>query len=110
MKKSPLQKVKDRFGGKDKLVAELAGLMKRPADLTKEQFKKKLQAQSNAKLMILHARESKLQDRYGGREKLIDALVGARMGKNKKEDKGYRTHLDKRTNGQLLDLARRQKF
>jgi hypothetical protein len=110
MKKPPLQQVKDRFGGKDKLVAELVNLMTRPADLTKDQFKKRLQAQSNHKLMILHARETQMKERFGSRDKLIDALVSARMGKAKKEDKGYRAHLDKRTNGQLLDLARRIKL
>ncbi len=110
MKKTPLQQVKERFGSKDKLVVELMGLFKRPLDLTKDQFKRKLQSQSNRKLMILHSRETTLKERYSGRDKLIDALLAARMGKNKKEDKGFRTHLQKRTNGQLLDLARRNKI
>lgn len=109
MKKSPLQMVKDRFGGKDKLVAELVGLMKRPTELTKDQFRKRLMAQSNRKLMILHARETTIKERFGNRDKLIDALLAARMGKQKKEDKGFRTHLENRTNGQLLELARRNK-
>ncbi len=109
MKKSPLQQVKDKFGGKNKLVTELMGMMARPSDLTKDQFKKKLLAQSNRKLMILHERETTLKTKYGNRNKLIDTLVAARMGKHKKEDKGYRTHLEKRTNGQLLDLAKRVK-
>jgi hypothetical protein len=82
------------------------GLMKRPSDLTKDQFKKKLLAQSNHKLLNLHTRESRIKDRFGSREKLIDALLQA--GKGKKEDGGYRIHLEKRTNGQLLDLARRR--
>lgn len=107
MKKSPLQQVKDKFGGKDKLVAELMGMMARPSDLTKDQFKKKLLAQSNRKLMILHQRETTIKSKYGSRAKLIDSLVSARMGKQKKEDKTYRVHLEKRTNGQLLDLAKR---
>ncbi len=107
MKKSPLQQVKDKFGGKDKLVAELVGMMTRPSDLTKDQFKKKLLAQSNRKLMILHERETTIKNKYGSRSKLIDSLISARMGKQKKEDKGYRIHLENRTNGQLLDLANR---
>ena len=110
MKKTPLQQVKERFGGKDKLVAELVGLMKRPTELTKDQFRKRLMAQSNRKLMILHARETTIKERYGSRDKLIDALLAARMGKQQKEDKGFRIHLEKRTNGQLLDLARRNKI
>lgn len=110
MKKTPMQQIKERFGGKDKLVAELVGLMKRPSELTKDQFRKRLMAQSNRKLMILHARETAIKDRFGSREKLIEALLAARMGKQQKEDKGFRTHLEKRSNGQLLDQARRNKI
>jgi len=108
MRKPPLQQVKDRFGSKDKLVSELMGLLKRPSDLTKEQLKKKLLAQSNQKLLNLHTRESHIKDRFGNRDKLIDALLQAGQGKGQKQDSGYRIHLEKRTNGQLLDLARRR--
>ena len=107
MKKTPLQIVRERFSSKEKLVGELMGMLDRPNELTKEQFKQKLQAQSNRKLIILHQRETAIKEKFGSRDKLIDSLVQARMGKNKKEDQGYRIHLQKRTNGQLLDLARR---
>ncbi len=52
MKKMPLQEVKDQFGGKDKLVDKLVGLIKRPSETTKEQFRKQLKAQSNRKLIV----------------------------------------------------------
>lgn len=107
MKKMPMQKVKEQFGGKDKLVDKLLGLMKRPAEATKDQFRKQLKAQSNRKLMILLDRETAIKEKWGGRDKLVDALLQTRMGKNKKIDEGYRKHLDLRSNGQLLDLARR---
>ncbi len=110
MKKSPLQLVKDRFGSKDKLVDELLALLKRPSETTKEQFKKLLRAQSNRKLMGLLAREKGIQEKFGGRDKLVDALVEARMGKDHKVDKGYRAHLERMTNGRLFDLARRLKL
>ncbi|MBN2496233.1 MAG: hypothetical protein JXR96_16690 [Deltaproteobacteria bacterium] len=109
MKKTPLQKVTEAFGGKDKLVDQLLGMIKRPAGDSKEDFRRKLRAQSNRKLMILLEREQQVKERFGGRDKLIEALLNARMGKAKKPDEGYRKHLEKRTNGQLLDLARRQK-
>jgi hypothetical protein len=110
MKKSPLQLVKDKFGSKDKLVDELLALLKRPAETTKEQFKKLLKAQSNRKLISLLEREKSIQAKFGGREKMLDALVEARMGKARKEDKGYRAHLEALTNGRLFDLARRLKI
>jgi hypothetical protein len=110
MKKTPMQTVKEHFGNKDKLVSELLGMIKRPTEVTKDQFKKKLQAQSNRKLLILHARETTVKESFGSRDKLIDSLLKANMGKNSKEDKGFRIHLEKRTTGQLLDLARRKKL
>jgi hypothetical protein len=110
MKKNPLQTVSEKFGSKDKLVSELLSLIKRSADLSKDEFKKTLLAQSNRKLLVLHQRETDVKDRFGSKTKLVDALVSAKMGKNKIEDRGYRSHLEHRTNGQLLDMARRNKI
>ena len=105
MKKTPLKRVNEELGGKDKLVDELLGMIKRPADVTKDEMKKKLRAQSNRKLLTLLAREQTVKNSYGNRDKLIDAIVKA--GKDKAEDKAYRKRLTSHTTGQLLDLARR---
>ena len=110
MKKSPLKRVNEDFGGKDKLVDELLGLIKRPADISKDEMKKKLRSQSNRKLMMLMSREQTLKKNYGNRDKLIDVIVKAGMGKNKAEDKVYRKRLANLTTGQLLDLARRHRI
>ena len=110
MKKSPLSRVNEEFGGKDKLVEELLGLIKRPSDVTKDEMKRKLRSQSNRKLMTLLSREQKVKKTYGNRDKLIDAIVKAGMGKGKAEDKVYRKRLAKLTTGQLLDLARRYRI
>jgi len=109
MKKSPLKRVNEEFGGKDKLVDELLSLIKRPADVTKDEMKKKLRSQSNRKLMMLMSREQTVKKNYGNRDKLIDVIVKAGMGKNKAEDKVYRKRLARLTTGQLLDLARRHR-
>lgn len=106
MHKTPLQMVRDRYGSKEKLVDELMGLIKRPSDLPKDKFKKKLLAQSNKKLMVLHDREQLVKDKFGNRDKLIDAIVEIRGGK-KSEDKALRKRLTTRTTGQLIGLARR---
>ena len=110
MKKSPLTRVNEEFGGKDKLVEELLGLIKRPGDVTKDEMKRKLRSQSNRKLMMLMSREKTVKKNYGSRDKLIDAIVKAGMGKDKTEDKVYRKRLAKLTTGQLLDLARRHRI
>jgi len=107
MKKTPLEQTKEVFGSKDKLVDEIVSLVKRPSDIPKEQFKKKLSAQSNKKLMTLLKREKLIKEKFGNRDKLIDAIVQARTGKNKSGDKDYRSRLDGMTSGQLLDLAKR---
>ena len=110
MKKSPHKRVVEEFGGKDKLVEELLGMIKRPSDVSKDEMKKKLRSQSNRKLMMLLSREQTIKKSYGNRDKLIDALVKAGMGKDKTEDKVYRKRLAKLTTGQLLDLARRYRI
>ncbi|HUU02631.1 MAG TPA: hypothetical protein VM425_14400 [Myxococcota bacterium] len=110
MKKTPLQQTRERFGSKDKLVEQIMGLIKRPANLTKDQLKKKLRAQSNKKLTIVLDREQSLKESFGGRDKLIKTLADSRAGSKKSEDKGYIQRLGKLSNGQLLDIARRRKI
>ena len=110
MKKTPLKQVNEEFGGKDKLVDELLGMVKRPADTTKDEMKKRLRSQSNRKLLTLLSRERTVKKNYGNRDKLIDAIVKAGMGKDKAEDKVYRKRLTSHTTGQLLDLARRHRI
>jgi hypothetical protein len=107
MKKTPLKQVQEEFGSKDKLIDEVLGTIKRSADITKDDMKKKLRAQSNRKLLTLLSRERTVKKEYGSRDKLIDAIVKSGMGKEKSEDKVYRKRLDTLTTGQLLDLARR---
>jgi len=110
MRKPPLQKTKESYGSKDKLIEEILSIIKRPADLSKEDLKKKLLAQSNKKLLTLLAREKATKERFGSREKLIDAIIKFDSSKNKKEDKHYRKHLNSLTVGQLLVLARHRQL
>lgn len=109
MKKTPLQTVRDRYGSKEKLVEEVMGLVKRPSDLPKDKFKQKLLAQSNRKLLALYDREQRVKDKFGNRDKLIDAIVGSQGGK-RSEDKALRKRLATRTTGQLIGLAKRLKL
>ena len=110
MGKMPKQQAKEQFGSKDKLVEEIMGLIGKPANLTKDQLKKKLRSQSNSKLLVLVKRERLLKERFGNRDKLIDTLVKSRSGKKKSEDKDYRKRLTGMTTGQLLDAAKRLKI
>ncbi|RME28610.1 MAG: hypothetical protein D6806_02625 [Deltaproteobacteria bacterium] len=107
MKKAPLQQAKERFGGKEKLVDAIVGLIGKPSGITKDELKKKLKAQSNRKLLVLYERENTVKERFGGRDKLIAQLCDVKKGKQGKLDKDYKKHLEKLSTGRLLDLARR---
>src|SRR5687767_8264302 len=99
MSKSPLAAVNDDFGGKDKLVDKLVGLL--PAgDQPKDDLRKRLLAVSNKKLLRLHRVASTVKDTYGSREKLI---AGAALGREK--DKDLVTRLETLPTPQLVDLA-----
>src|SRR5687767_12268054 len=99
--KSPLEEVNDKFGGKDKLVEKLVGLLE--SDEPKEELRKRLLAVANKKLLRLHGVASLVKEKYGSREKLLEQLVGS-TGRAK--DKDYKTRLDTFTTPRLVDAAK----
>jgi hypothetical protein len=100
-KKSPLAQVNDTFGGKDKLVDKLVGLLE--TDEEKEELRKRLLGVANSKLLHLHTVASAIKDNYGSREKLVSATATA-LGRAK--DKDYVTKLEGFSDAKLLDMAR----
>lgn len=97
-KKSPLAQVKDQFGGKDKLVDALLGLLE--SDQSKDDLRKKLLPVANRKLLRLHAVASAVKTKFGSREKLVAAAADAlKHGK----DKPFVTRLEGISTGRLLD-------
>jgi hypothetical protein len=99
--KSPLEEVNDTFGGKDKLVEKLVGLLE--SDEPKEELRKRLLAVANKKLLRLHGVASLVKEKYGSREKLLEQLVGS-TGHAK--DKDYRTRFDSFTTPRLVDAVK----
>ena len=97
--KSPLELVNEKFGGKDKLVDKLVGLLE--ADESKEDLRKRLLAVANKKLLRLHRVASTVKETYGSREKLVDAAIAARS-----KDKDFRTRLESYSSSRLVDIAR----
>ena len=89
--KSPIAAVKETFGDKAKLVAELEALTKGD-DLwvSRLNAKKGLAHVSNAKLLRLHKTFTTVKEKFGTRAKLIDAI--AEIEKRAK-DEGYKTRL-----------------
>jgi hypothetical protein len=73
--KSPMQRVKDVFGDKEKLVAALEKLTGDGLWIARTNENKGLAHVSNAKLLRLHATFTAVKEKFGSREKLIDALL-----------------------------------
>lgn len=99
MSKSPLVAVNDDFGGKDKLVDKLVGILP-TGEEPKDDLRKRLLGVSNKKLLRLHRVATTLKDKYGSREKLI---AGAATGREK--DKDFVTRLEGLPTAQLVDIA-----
>ena len=99
--KSPLEEVNDKFGGKDKLVEKLVGLLE--SDEPKEELRKRLLAVANRKLLRLHGVASLVKEKYGSREKLLEQLVGSTPHA---KDKDYRTRFEAYTTPRLVDAAK----
>lgn len=102
MKKSPLQIVKEQFGGKDKLVEQLVGTVERRQGEKDEEFKARLTAASNQKLLRLAATQKRLVADFGSKEALLSAIVALKFpGKG---DGDYKARIAKYHAAKLLDL------
>jgi hypothetical protein len=96
---SPLARVKEEFGGKDKLVDKLVGLVD-AGEESKDDLRKRLLGAANSKLLRLHIVASKVKEE-GGHDKLAAAAAaGAGHGK----DKDYVVKLESFSNGRLVDM------
>lgn len=89
--KSPLATIKDKFGDKAKLVAELEKLTK-DDDLwvSRTNKNKGLAHVSNAKLLKLQATFAAVKEKFGTRAKLIDAICEI---EKRVKDEGFKARL-----------------
>ena len=108
MKKAPLARVKDEFGGKQALVDKVAALLPRPTEETRDQFKGRLARLPNSRLLRLFEAETRTKDEFGGRAKLVDAVY-ALARPTGRVDKPYKHKLATYSAPRLLDLHRRMK-
>jgi hypothetical protein len=99
LKKSPLSRVKDEFGGKDKLVDKIVGILD-SGDESKEDLRKRLLGVANGKLIRLHSVATRTKA-AGGHDKLAAATADKlKHGK----DKDFVAKLGEYSNGRLLDM------
>ncbi len=73
--KNPLALVKEKFGDKAKLVAAVEKFTGDDLWVARTNKDKGLAHVSNAKLLRLHATFSEVKEKFGTREKLIDAIL-----------------------------------
>src|SRR4051812_47264483 len=99
VKKSPLARVKDEFGGKDKLVDKIVGVLD-SGDESRDDLRKRLLGVSNTKLMRLHLVATKTKS-AGGHDKLA-AETAEKLGRGK--DKDYVAKLGELSNARLIDI------
>jgi hypothetical protein len=97
--KSPLERVKEEFGGKDKLVDKIVGLID-PGDESKDALRKRLLGAANGKLMRVFAVATRVK-KEGGHDKLV-AAAAASLGRAK--DKDYVEKLGSYSDARLLDI------
>ena len=96
---SPLARVKQEFGGKDKLVDKIVGLLD-AGDESKDDLRKRLLGAANRKLIRLHGVATQVKG-AGGKEQ-IAAAAAQELGKAK--DKDYVAKLNTFSSGKLVDL------
>ena len=101
--KSPLALVKDGFGDKAKLVEAIEKLASADLWVARTNENKGLAHVSNAKLLRLHATFSEVQEKFGTREKLIDAVLEL---ERRTQDTGWRRRLSAWPVPRLYDAYR----
>ena len=67
---TPLHTVKEQFGSKEALVAQVMPLLSRDADESEAEFQDRLMRVSNKKLLKLLERETTLRDQFGSAKHL----------------------------------------
>ena len=99
LKQSPLARVKEEFGGKDKLVDKIVGVLD-SGEESKDELRKRLLGVANSKLIRLFSTATKTKQ-AGGHDKLV-ATTAEKL--NRAKDKDYVTALGDLSNGRLLDM------
>jgi len=101
--KTPLALVKEKFGDKAKLVAELEKLAGDELWIARTNKNKGLAHVSNAKLLRLHATFTQVKEKFGTREKLIAAVLDL---EKRAKDTGLRQKLSEWPVPRLFDAYR----
>ena len=105
-KQTPHQIVQDKFGGRSKLVDEIAKSIDSLGDDDSSATRSRLMGLSNKKLLRLYKVEQTVRERFGDRSKLVKHIVDARNAAGHTADAGYEAKLGTYSKARLLDIAR----
>lgn len=107
MRPTPLQSVKKNFESREKLAAELAGMVeKQHGDSSTEEVKARLMGLTNKKLLRLYKVEQKVRERFGDKDKLVAHIVDARKAAGHTADDAFKSKLESYSKARLLDMTR----
>jgi hypothetical protein len=98
--KTPLSLVKEKFGDKAKLVEALEKLTSQDLWVARTNKNKGLGRVSNVKLLRLHATFAEVKEKFGTRDKLIDALLDTLQ---RSKDAGFRQRVSEWPVPRLVD-------
>lgn len=101
--KTPLAQVKEKHDDKAKLVAAIEKLAGDDLWIDRTNKNKGLGRVANSKLIRLHATFSAVKEKFGTRDKLIDAILEI---EKRTKDEGERTRLGKYPVPRLWDMYR----
>lgn len=96
---SPLATVKEKYGSKDKLVAEVAGLIEPRDGESKTELQARLEHVANSTLLHLVEVGQKAKE-LGGRDKIVARIAELR---GQAKDHHFADKLKTRSLGQLID-------
>jgi hypothetical protein len=102
VKETPLAKVKRLHGGKETLVDSLVAALAKDSDESTEELKQRLMTVSNKKLLRLSQALQQVREKYGSKDKLVEAVSTA---KGKSRDQDYIDKLHSLPITRLLDMA-----
>ncbi len=102
-RETPLTQVKRLHGSKETLIDALAADLARESGDSKDEVKERLAGAPNAKLLRLHTALASVREKYGSKDKLIQAISQA---KGHGKDQDYAAKLQSYSITRLLDMAR----
>lgn len=101
MKASPLQQVKEQFGGREQLVAKIIPLLETGEA---DEAKSALMGTTNKKLLRIYETALQVKE-HGGRKSLIEKLTTLRYPKGNPDD-GFLKSAEEATLKRLLEMYR----